>query len=133
MKQRTILVVDHSMAVRKALRLLLRSRGFEAQAAETPTEAVRASRREVPAALVVGRSPLGGGALSPSVQLRNEPSLVGIPLIEVPRVDEIVREIDGGWEYCGTAARDLLARVQHFAGNRPLGPNPFEVEHQPEA
>ena len=133
MKHRTILVVDHSMAVRKALRLLLRSRGFEAQAAETPTEAVRVARRESPAAVVVGRSPLGGGALAPSVQLRNEPSLAGIPLIEVPRVDEIVREIDGGWESCGSAARELLARVQHYAGNRPLGPSPFEVERQPEA
>ncbi|MBW2244787.1 MAG: hypothetical protein JRH01_22630 [Deltaproteobacteria bacterium] len=133
MKHRTILVVDRSVAVRKALRLLLRSRGFEAQAAETPTEALRVARRESPAAVVVGRSPLGGDALAPSAQLRDEPTLAGIPLIEVSRVDEIVREIGDGWEHCGSAARDLLARVQHHAGHQPLGPSPFEVEGQPEA
>ncbi len=125
METRTLLVVDDSQAVREALCLLLRSRGLPVRAVGTPSEGLREARRQRPAAILVGHSPLGGGPLGFGARLRAAPELGDVPVVEVARVDEIVREIADGWDRCGSAARDLVARLRPYTGTGLLGTSPL--------
>lgn len=114
MQSRRILIVDGSESVRRALETLIRPRGFDVVSASSAAEAARLARIAAPQALLVAARAMGPSPLTALPALQREPALAGVPVIEVDRVQEITREIDDGWQRCGTASRSLLQRLERL-------------------
>lgn len=114
MQSRRILIVDGSESVRRALETLIRPRGFEVATAGSAVEAARLAKISRPRAVLVAARAMGPSPLTALPALQREPSLAGVPVIEVDRVEEITREIDDGWQRCGTASRSLLTRLERL-------------------
>ncbi|MAE95365.1 MAG: hypothetical protein CL910_11950 [Deltaproteobacteria bacterium] len=115
MHDKRVLVVDGCERVRRTLELLLRPRGFEVEAAGSAAEGLRRARASRPRAVLVAAHTLGAGPLDIGPRLQEEPDLADLPVIEVDRLQDIVREIQDGWERCGAASRELLGRLERLA------------------
>ena len=135
MHGRRILIVDGSETVRRTLVTLLRGHGLEVAAAGSAAEALREAQLHPPRLLVVAARPLGPSPLDALRGLRAHPLLAAVPALEVDRIQEITREIDDGWQRCGTASRSLLNRVERMLLRRvPTAPEPpTEALHEPSA